>query len=38
MTVVGQEIMQKYLDESMDRAALADAVTEYFKSATPIEH
>ena len=38
MTVVGQEIMQNYLDESMDRAALADAVTEYFKSATPIEH
>ncbi|MCR5273611.1 MAG: ABC transporter substrate-binding protein [Lachnospiraceae bacterium] len=38
MTVVGQEIMQKYLDEAMTRSELATAVTEYFKTATPIEH
>ncbi|WP_287474186.1 ABC transporter substrate-binding protein [Agathobacter sp.] len=38
MTVVGQEIMQKYLDDAMSRAELAAAVEEYFKSATPIKH
>lgn len=38
MTVVGQEIMQKYLDEVIDRAELADEVTTYFASATPIAH
>jgi len=38
MTVVGQEIMQKYLDEVMDRAGVADSVVEYFKTATPIAH
>ena len=38
MTVVGQEIMQKYLDEAMTRSQVADAVVEYFKSATPIQH
>ena len=38
MTVVGQEIMQKYLDEKMDRAELATAITDYFKGATPIAH
>lgn len=38
MTVVGQEIMQKYLDENMDREGLVTAITDYFKGATPIEH
>ena len=38
MTVVGQEIMQKYLDEAMTRDELVTAVEEYFKTATPIEH
>ena len=38
MTVVGQEIMQKYLDEAMDRTELASKVEDYFKGATPIEH
>ncbi|MCR5469211.1 MAG: extracellular solute-binding protein [Lachnospiraceae bacterium] len=38
MTYVGQELMQKYLDEAMTRSELATAVTEYFKTATPIEH
>ncbi len=38
MTVVGQEIMQKYLDEAMTRDEVAQAVVDYFKSATPIEH
>jgi len=38
MTVVGQEIMQKYLDEAMTRAEVADAVETYFKTATPIAH
>ena len=38
MTVVGQEIMQKYLDEAMDRTELAAEVEQYFKTATPIEH
>ena len=38
MTVVGQEIMQKYLDEAMDRTALADSVVEYFKTAKGIAH
>lgn len=38
MTVVGQEIMQKYLDEVIDRAELANEVTTYFASATPIAH
>ena len=38
MTVVGQEIMQKYLDEVIDRTELATEVEEYFKVATPIEH
>ena len=38
MTVVGQEIMQKYLDEAMTRAELVTAVEDYFKTATPIEH
>lgn len=38
MTVVGQEIMQKYLDENMTRYELAVAVTDYFKGATPIAH
>ncbi len=38
MTVVGQEIMQKYLDEAIDRAEVAKEVTEYFKTATPIAH
>ena len=38
MTVVGQEIMQKYLDEAMTRDEVAEAVTEYFKTATPIAH
>ncbi len=38
MTVVGQEIMQKYLDEAMTRDDVANAVTEYFKTATPIAH
>ena len=38
MTVVGQEIMQKYLDEAMTRDELVTAVEDYFKTATPIEH
>ncbi|WP_028234811.1 ABC transporter substrate-binding protein [Pseudobutyrivibrio sp. MD2005] len=38
MTVVGQEIMQKYLDEAMSRDELVKEVETYFKSATPIEH
>ena len=38
MTVVGQEIMQKYLDEAMTRDELVTAVEEYFKTATPIQH
>ncbi|MCR4830179.1 MAG: ABC transporter substrate-binding protein [Pseudobutyrivibrio sp.] len=38
MTVVGQEIMQKYLDEAMTRDEVAKAVVDYFKTATPIEH
>lgn len=38
MTVVGQTIMQKYLDEVIDRAELTAEVTEYFKGATPIAH
>lgn len=38
MTVVGQEFMQKYLDEKMTRDELATSVTEYFKGATPINH
>ncbi|SDB33052.1 raffinose/stachyose/melibiose transport system substrate-binding protein [Pseudobutyrivibrio sp. YE44] len=38
MTVVGQEIMQKYLDEAIDRAEVAKEVTDYFKTATPIAH
>ena len=38
MTVVGQEIMQKYLDEAMTRDELVTAVEEYFKTATPIAH
>ncbi len=38
MTVVGQEIMQKYLDEAIDRTELATEVVDYFKGATPIEH
>ncbi len=38
MTVVGQEIMQKYLDEAMTRAEVAEAVVDYFKTATPIAH
>ncbi|MBE5889898.1 MAG: carbohydrate ABC transporter substrate-binding protein [Lachnospiraceae bacterium] len=38
MTVVGQEIMQKYLDDVIDRAELASQVEEYFKGATAIPH
>ena len=38
MTVVGQEIMQKYLDEAMSRDELVTAVQDYFKTATPIAH
>ena len=38
MTVVGQEIMQKYLDEAMTRDELVTAVQDYFKTATPIAH
>ena len=38
MTVVGQEIMQKYLDEAMTRDELVTAVEDYFKTATPINH
>jgi raffinose/stachyose/melibiose transport system substrate-binding protein len=38
MTVVGQEIMQKYLDEAMTRDELVTAVEDYFKTATPIAH
>ncbi len=38
MTVVGQEIMQKYLDEAMTRDEVATSVVDYFKSATPIAH
>jgi len=38
MTVVGQEIMQKYLDEAMTRDELVTAVEDYFKTATPIQH
>ena len=38
MTVVGQEIMQKYLDDAMTRDELATAITDYFKTATPIAH
>ena len=38
MTVVGQEIMQKYLDEAMTRPELVTAVQDYFKTATPIAH
>ena len=38
MTVVGQEIMQKYLDDVIDRDELAGEVADYFKSATPITH
>jgi len=38
MTVVGQEIMQKYLDEAMSRDELVKEVETYFKSATPIVH
>ena len=38
MTVVGQEIMQKYLDEAIDRTELATEVVDYFKGATPIAH
>ena len=38
MTVVGQEIMQKYLDEAMTREEVAAAVMDYFKTATPIAH
>lgn len=38
MTVVGQELMQKYLDDAMTRSELATSVEDYFKTATPIEH
>ncbi|MCF0130532.1 MAG: carbohydrate ABC transporter substrate-binding protein [Pseudobutyrivibrio sp.] len=38
MTVVGQELMQKYLDEKMTRDELAQAMVDYFKGATPIAH
>ncbi len=38
MTVVGQEFMQKYLDEKMTRDQLATSVVEYFEGATPIPH
>ena len=38
MTVVGQEIMQKYLDETITRDEVATEVVDYFKTATPIEH
>lgn len=38
MTVVGQEIMQRYLDEDISRDELAGLVTDYFKGATAIPH
>ncbi len=38
MTVVGQEIMQKYLDEAISRAELAKQIVDYFKGATAIPH
>ncbi len=38
MTVVGQEIMQKYLDEKMTRDELSKAVVDYFKGAKRIDH
>lgn len=38
MTVVGQEIMQKYLDEKIFREELATQIQDYFKGATPIAH